>query len=127
MRDKIRSYDDPANFDITNRPSPRELTVAVWFGFFLNGIPGAVILPLLYTWIIHPPQVGPFIVFAIIGALAGMMFYFPRTKRQGKYKRREFTRAGGDASEYSDLQCGVLGGWPTKDGGWQWTSESSDI
>ena len=127
MRDKIRSYDDPANFDITNRPSPRELTVAVWFGFFLNGIPGAVILPLLYTWIVHPPQARAVIVLAIIGASAGMIFYFPSTKREGRRKRGEFTKAGGDASEYSDLQCGALGGWPTKDGGWQWTSESSDI
>ena len=74
MRDKIRSYDDPANFDITNRPSPRELTVAVWFGFFLNGIPGAVILPLLYTWNVHPPQARAGIVMAIIGASAGMIF-----------------------------------------------------
>src|SRR6478609_634483 len=111
MRDKIRSYDDPANFDITNRPSPRELTAALWVGFILNVIPGAVVLPLLYVWIIHPPQAAPMIALAVLGAGLGMGFYFPNTKREGRRKRREFTKAGGDASEYSDLQCGVLGGW----------------
>lgn len=124
---KIRSYDDPANFDITNRPTPRSLTAALWFGLFLNGLPGAVILPLIYAWVANSPQAGPMIVLALVGAILGMVLYFPRTKREGRRKRREFTRAGGDASEYSDLQCGALGGWPTKDGGWQWTSESSDI
>lgn len=127
MRNKIRSYDDPANFDITNRPTPRSLTAALWFGFFLNGFPGAVILPLIYTWVINPPQAGPVIALAVVGAGIGMGLYFPRTKREGCRKRREFTKAGGDASEYSDLQCGVLGGWQKPDGGWQWTSPSSDI
>jgi hypothetical protein len=126
MRDRIRSYDDPTNFDITNRPSPRELTVAVWFGFFLNAIPGAVILPLLYVWIIHPPVASAMVGLAVIGAAIGMVFYFPRTKREGKRKRREFTRAGGNASEYSDLQCGALGGSATRGGGWQWTFPSND-
>lgn len=124
---KIRSYDDPANFDINNRPTPKNLTLWLWIGFVLNAIPGAVILPILYVWIIHPPQVGIMIFFAVCGAAIGLGTYFPRTKREGRRKRREFTKAGGDASEYSDLQCGVLGGFPTKDGGWQWTSPSSDI
>ena len=92
MRDKIRSYDDPANFDITNRPTPKELTVGLWIGFFLNAIPGAIILPLIYTWIVSEPEAGPMIALAAIGALIGMGTYFPRTKRAGSRKRREFTK-----------------------------------
>lgn len=126
MRDKIRSYDDPANFDITNRPSPKELTIGLWFGFILNGFPGAIILPLIYTWIVDVPEVTPVIVLAVIGALIGMGTYFPRTKKAGIRKRREFVAAGGDASEYSDLQCGILGGAPLHNGGWQWTFPSND-
>lgn len=126
MRDKIRSYDDPANFDITNRPTPKELTIGLWILFFLNGIPGAIILPLIYTWVVSEPQVGPVIALAVIGALIGMGTYFPRTKRAGQRKRREFTKAGGDASDYSDLQCGILGGAPVGKTGWQWTFPSND-
>lgn len=126
MRDKIRSYEDPANFDITNRPSPKELTIGLWFLFILNGIPGAIILPLIYTWIVDVPEVTPCIILATVGALIGMGTYFPRTKRAGIRKRREFTKAGGDASEYSDLQCGILGGCETSNGGWQWTFPSND-
>jgi hypothetical protein len=124
---RIRNYDDPANFDINNKPSPRSLTVTVWFGFIMNGIPGAIILPLIYTWVVDVPAVTPMIALAIIGALLGMGTYFPRTKRNGRIKRREFTKAGGDATNYSDLQCGVLGGYQRPDGGWQWTSPSHDI
>ena len=125
MRDKIRSYEDPANFDITNRPSPRELTVALWVGFVLSAIPGAVFLPLIYTWFPGEAEAAPMIVLAVIGAALGMGTYFPRTKRNGIRKRREFTKAGGDASEYSDLQCGVLGGNMNSSGSWQWTFPSS--
>ena len=125
MRDKIRSYDDPANFDITNRPSPRELTIGLWVGFVLSAIPGAVILPLVYTWLPGDPKAAVMIVLAAVGAALGMGTYFPRTKRNGIRKRREFIKAGGDPSEYSDLQCGVLGGCVNRDGKWQWTYPSS--
>lgn len=126
MRDKIKGYDDPANFDITNRPSPKELTIGLWVLFFLNAFPGAVVLPLLYVWIIHPPEAGPMIALAVIGAAIGMGTFIPRTKRAGIRKRREFIKAGGDPSEYSDLQCGNLGGAQNPDGSWQWTFPSND-
>lgn len=126
MKNKIRSYDDPANFDINNRPSPKELTIGLWVLFFLNAIPGAIILPLIYTWVTDSPQAGPAIAFAVFGAFLGMVSYFPRTKRSGIRKRREFIKAGGDPSEYSDLQCGILGGAQNPDGSWQWTFPSND-
>ena len=124
---KIRSYDDPANFDINNKPTPQNLTLWLWIGFLLNALPGAVILPLLYIWIFRNPTAEPVIILAIVGAFLGMGTYFPRTKRAGRVKRREFTKAGGDATNYSDLQCGVLGGYQRPDGVWQWTSPSNDI
>lgn len=124
---KIRSYDDPANFDINNKPTPQNLTLWLWIGFLLNALPGAVILPILYIWIFRNPTAEPVIILAIVGALLGMGTYFPRTKRAGRVKRREFTKAGGDATNYSDLQCGVLGGYQRPDGVWQWTSPSNDI
>lgn len=124
---KIRSYDDPANFDIANRPTVANLTLWLWIGFLLNALPGAIILPLIYTWLPGEPQVTPVIILAAIGALIGMVTYFPRTKRAGIRKRREFVAADGDPTGYSDMLFGVMGGVPTKDGGWQWTSPSSDI
>jgi hypothetical protein len=126
MRDNIRSYDDPANFDITNRPTPKELTIGLWATFFLSGIPGALILPLLYTWIVAPAQMSIVLIFAVIGMGIGMGAYFPMIKRRGIRKRREFIDVGGDPSEYSDLQCGVLGGSKTRNGGWQWTFPSTE-
>ena len=126
MRDKIRGYDDPANFDITNLPTPKELTIGLWVGLFLNAVPGAIILPLIYTWIANPPVSGPVIALAVIGAAIGMGTFIPRTKRAGIRKRREFIQAGGDPSEYSDLQCGNLGGAQNPDGSWQWTFPSND-
>lgn len=127
MRDKIRSYDDPANFDITNRPTAKELRVGLIIGFFLNAIPGAIILPLIYTWVVSEPEAGPVIILAAIGALIGMATYFPRTKKAGIRKRREFVAAGGDPTGLSDMLFGIMGGAPVGKTGWQWTFPSSDI
>lgn len=124
---RIRSYDDPANFDINNRPTPGKLRLWLVIGFFLNAIPGAVILPILYIWIAKPPEVPLVITAAVIGALIGMVTYFPRTKRAGRSKRREFVKAGGDPTGYTDMLFGVLGGAPVGPTGWQWTSPSNDI
>lgn len=124
---KIRSYDDPANFDITNRPSDRSLRAGVVVGFLLSAIPGAVLLPMPYTFIAEDPQMNVFLIFVGIGAAIGMSLYFPHNRRNGRIKRREYVRAGGDPTGITDHMFGAMGGYQRPDGKWQWTSPSSDI
>lgn len=124
---KIKGYDDPLNFDITNRPSDASLRSAVVFGFFLSALPGAVVLTLLYVWIVGEPTGGWTIFWAVIGALIGMSCYFPMNKRSGKIKRQEFISAGGDPTGITDHMFGGMGGHPRSDGTWQWTRPSHDI
>lgn len=122
-----RSYDDPANFDIHNRPSNASLRFGIVFGFFLSAFPGGIILPLLYVWIIPEPTGGWAIVCAAIGALIGMSMYFPHNLRDGRIKRREYVKAGGDPTGISDHMFGAMGGCENKDGQWQWSYPSYDI
>ncbi|MCU1566500.1 MAG: hypothetical protein JWQ56_1437 [Pseudarthrobacter sp.] len=124
---KIKGYDDPLNFDITNRPSDASLRATVVFGFFLSALPGAVTLPLIYSWIVGEPTGGWAIFWALIGALVGMTYYFPSNKRSGRIKRREFISAGGDPTGITDHMFGGMGGYRRKDGSWQWSSPSHDI
>lgn len=124
---KIRGYDDPANFDITNRPSNASLRRTIVIGFFLSAIPGAVVLPMPYAFIAAEPEAGWVIAFAVVGALIGMAFYFPANLRSGRIKRREFVRAGGDPTGITDHMFGAMGGHQRPDGRWQWASPSHDI
>lgn len=119
---KFKGYDHPDNFDIAKRPSNASLTRAIVVGFFLSAMPGAVVLPLLYSWLPFEPNAVWVIALATIGGLIGMLAYIPGIKREGRRKRREFVAAGGDPEGISLRQFGVMGGMKLDDGRWQWSS-----
>lgn len=122
-----RSYDDPANFDIHNRPTNASLRGGIILGFFLSAIPGAMLLMLLYVWISPEEEAGWLILWTAIGASIGMSMYFPQNLRSGRIKRREYIKAGGDPTGITDHMFGAMGGCQNPDGQWQWSYPSHDI
>lgn len=76
-------------------------------------------------WFSDDPSGTVTAVLAAIGAVIGMIIYFPAQVREGRRQRRAFIAAGGDPTGISLRQFGVMGGHQLPDGRWQWSQESS--
>lgn len=122
---RFNGYEHPDNFDITNRPTNGSLTRGYIARIILSAIPGAVVLPMPYTfWFSDEPSTNTMLVLALIGAVIGIAIFIPISLRNGKRKRAEFISAGGDPTGIKLHQFASMGGEILPDGRWRWMKET---
>lgn len=100
---------DPSRFVHIDRPSNTTLRGAEVVGWVLSiGVGailgGCVLLPF------SPEVKTPYLVGAVIGAILGGIIYVSTNLRDGRRRREDFVRTGGDPTGISDMMFGVMRG-----------------
>ncbi|MDF2049552.1 hypothetical protein P2Q66_06355 [Arthrobacter sp. Cr_A7] len=108
---------DRSKFVHIDRPSNASLHGAVIVGWILWMGAGATIascslLPL------SPDAEILYLIAAIIGAALGGVIYVRTNLRDGRRRRDDFVRSGGDPTGMSDMMFGVMRGKRTEEGKW---------
>lgn len=108
---------DPSKFVHIDRPSNRSLRGAVAFGFFFWAVAGGVICALIYFFFFNQ-QAKDLYIPAAIGAIIGVILGVRHTIKDGRKRRDDFVRCGGDPTGMSDMMFGIMRGYRTAEGEW---------
>lgn len=66
-----------------------------------------------------------YLIAAIIGAALGGLIYVWTNLREGRRRREDFVRSGGDPTGMSDMMFGIMRGKRTEEGKWIVPEQSS--
>lgn len=110
---------DPSRFVHIDRPSDASLRGAVVVGVVLAVGAGAIaascaLLPLNLA----PGAEILYLVAAVIGGGLACTLFVRSNLRQGRRRREDFIRCGGDPAGMTDMMFGVMRGHRTEDGEW---------
>ncbi|WP_426767015.1 hypothetical protein ACP3TD_09530 [Pseudarthrobacter sp. 1G09] len=108
---------DPTKFVHIYRPSNSSLRGAVVVGWALS-IGAGAILGACILLPFSPTVKTLYLVGAIIGATLGGAIYVYTNLREGRRRREDFVRTGGDPTGISDMMFGVMRGKRTQEGNW---------
>lgn len=108
---------DPSKFVHIDRPSNSTLRWAVVVGWVLSIGAGATIGS-CFLLPFSPEVEALYLVGAVIGAALGGVIYVRTNLREGRRRRDDFVRTGGDPAGITDMMFGVLRGKRTEEGKW---------
>jgi uncharacterized membrane protein YeaQ/YmgE (transglycosylase-associated protein family) len=117
---------DPAKFVHIDRPSNASLRGAVITGIVLSTVAGAIAASCaLLPFNLAPESEFLYLVAAIIGGALACVLWVRGNSRQGKRRRDDFVRCGGDPTGMTDMMFGVMRGIRTENGTWVVPEQSS--
>lgn len=108
---------DPSKFVHIDRPSDRSLKISIIIGFVLWSGAGGVIGACGYFWLINPEADNVYLP-AAIGAAIAVLIGVRSTIKDGRRRREDFVRCGGDPTGMSDMMFGMMRGQRTNEGKW---------
>lgn len=108
---------DPSKFVHVDRPSDRSLKGSVITGFVLWIGAGGVVGACGYFWLINPEAETLYLPAAIGAAIVTICGYF-NTRKNGRRRRDEFIRCGGDPTGMTELMFGTMRGYRSEKGRW---------
>lgn len=108
---------DPSKFVHIDRPTDRSLKGAVIVGFVLWIIAGGIVGACIYFWFINPEAETLYLPAAIGAAVVTVCGYF-NTRKNGRRRREDFVRCGGDPTGMTELMFGSMRGERTAEGKW---------
>ncbi|MEV7663301.1 hypothetical protein [Paenarthrobacter sp. NPDC089316] len=108
---------DPKKFVHIDRPSNASLRGGIVTGFVLSIGAGAIaascsLLPF------HPEAKILYLVAAVIGGSLGCVLFVRSNLRDGRRRREDFIRCGGDPTGMTDMMFGIMRGKRTETGEW---------
>lgn len=107
---------DPSKFVHIDRPSNGSLKRGVITGFVLWILAGGVIGAFIYFFFV--PTADSLYLPATIGAALAVAFGIRSTLKNGRKRRDDFVRCGGDPTGISDMMFGTMRGYRTPEGEW---------
>jgi hypothetical protein len=66
----------------------------------------------------NPEVQSLYLIAAIIGAAVGSVIYVRTNLRDGRRRREDFVRSGGDPTDMSDMMFGMMRGKRSEEGKW---------
>lgn len=108
---------DPSKFVHIDRPSDRSLKGSIITGFVVWIIAGGVTGSCAYFFLINPNATDLYLP-AAIGATLAVLLGVRHTVKDGRKRREDFVRCGGDPTGMSDLMFGTMRGYRTAEGEW---------
>lgn len=108
---------DPSKFVHIDRPSNASLRLGVIVGWLLSMAAGATIASCALLPF-NPVAEILYLIAAIIGATLGGLIYVRTNLRDGRRRREDFVRSGGDPTGMSDMMFGMMRGKRTEEGKW---------
>lgn len=108
---------DPNKFVHIDRPSNASLRGAIVVGTFLSAGAGAATLSCALLPF-HPEATVLYLVAACIGAVLGVVIFIRSNLRDGRRRRDDFVRCGGNPAGMTDMMFGIMRGYRTEDGTW---------
>lgn len=108
---------DPSKFVLIDRPSNSSLRRAVIVGWLLSIGAGATIASCAVLPF-NPEVQSLYLIAAIIGAAVGSVIYVRTNLRDGRRRREDFVRSGGDPTDMSDMMFGMMRGKRSEEGKW---------
>lgn len=115
---------DPSKFVHIDRPSNNSLRGAVIVGFILWAVAGGLVASLIYFFLINPAADNLYLP-AAIGAAIAILLGVRNTTKNGRKRRDDFVRCGGDPTGISDLMFGSMRGYRTAGGKWEVPEQGS--
>lgn len=115
---------DPSKFVHIDRPSNASLRAGVIIGWLLSMGVGATIASCALLPF-NPDVKILYLIAAIIGAALGGLIYVWTNLREGRRRREDFVRSGGDPTGMSDMMFGIMRGKRTEEGKWIVPEQSS--
>lgn len=108
---------DPSKFVRIDGPSNSSLRRAVIVGWLLSIGAGATIASCAVLPF-NPEVQSHYLIAAIIGAAVGSVIYVRTNLRDGRRRREDFVRSGGDPTDMSDMMFGMMRGKRSEEGKW---------
>lgn len=108
---------DPSKFVHIDRPSNRSLKGTAFTIFVLWTMAGGTVGACGYLWFINPDATDLYLPAAIVAVIVDIFAYFG-TKKEGRRRREDWVRCGGDPTGMSELMFGSMRGERTSEGKW---------
>ncbi len=115
---------DPDRVIHIDRPSNFSLRVVAVVAFVLATLAGAI-LPAVIVALFDPAENVTYLIAAAIGAALAGTLEIRTSLHNGRRRREDFVRSGGDPTGMTDLMFGAMRGWRTADGRWEVTPQGS--
>lgn len=114
---------DPSKFKNIKRPSNTSLRGAIVTGFILWTLLGGTIGGMIYFF--FNQDATDLYLPAAIGAVIAVIIGVRHTIKDGRKRREDFIRCGGDPTGMTDMMFGMMRGYRTPDGKWEVPEQGS--